>query len=919
MKNLIKRYKVILLILICIVSTTVAMGIRAYSNNEDTKSRTKTEITQNGNQINKVNKGEEFEVTYTISPKDIPLSEATSMSKDIVFVVDTSANIKSNMNDGQNKLNVVKEEIKQFITSINTNNETRIGIVSYNKKAFNSLELTKVTENILSSIDGIIATSESGRNIGDGLRLAYYMLEDSNAQEKYVVLVNGENANYFSGQNKNKYYTENNEPKGYFKDEFNGNVSGSGYSIEIVEKLIKQSNINLLTLAVTENNKVYEDNNNLVNILIDRGSLSNYSYIGNTSNDINSSFLNITNMILTNCNKPDKKLNVGITVTETIPNTINIVGNKLNVKQGNNSSDVEYVIQSEGKDGKVLKIDSVYEYILTTGKYKAEDIIISFKAKGINKSKVSLGSGDIKLYTSSHKEEINLNPVEIEVYEYVVDDTRVTISVTDNAGKIEDIYDTEDSKSIEVIDGVIYAKHEMKNEFGDSYQLFGQATSEISFTSTNTDCLNYRVVNSFDIFTDVENGLDNLWDNWDGEILKDKGDKPITNNITINFPDEVGIYFILYDVRETLSSENTTGESQRITKRGIYGPFIRSDRVEGERVVKYYEDGRTELHYRIKPREIKFTDIYRSKEILAQIEAAEIKNEITYLTELDIINSKFVDVIPENMTVLSPVIIEGDNYNTDIVVKEDDRTLEGSIYTVVGEEKQNKFIYKLVKPSANLEEWKYVCNPVNMKMPIERGDGLEYDFIFEDNVGKLEYDDVLVVNANKEFIKRIHQILYFDGVVYETEGISEIKNQGVFNGKSIESFSVDGIEVAEGMNYYFGTIFEINSDNSILEIHLPNSVEVDMNNTFIYEVDEKGNITGDKIDLINYTTNKNSIITNKIDSVGVSLENGKQYAVVYSFKVNLFEDEDELKEIKSIVDIKSDSVYLKKAQLPDLF
>lgn len=916
MRSIVYKYKVFFISLICIISITTLMGFRAYSNNERSNSSTKTEITQSGNKADKVNKGEEFEVTYTITPKDIQFNVDNSRSKDVVLVVDTSSNMGQDLDDQISKLEAVKKELRSLVKALNINSSTRIGIVNYDKEGRNILNLKSIanTSDIESSINNLkSSTNITGRNSGDGLRLAYYMLESSNANEKYIILVNGDKSNYYSHY-KNQlgsYYTSykaNNDK--YEVSEDNSNGTGKEY-ISAISNKISDSNkkIKLLSIAVTGSATVYNENNDAIKVINGNDvDILNYSYKGSTNSELKEGFSSITNMILTNCNMSLRSLMGTLTFTETLPNSINIIGNKLNVKQGETSMDIEYKIKSQGKDGKIIEIDLAYEYLLDFNSYKAKDIVISFKAKGIAKNKVTLGVGSTRLYSNNVAEDIDLIKADIEIYEKEIDDTRVTIFIEDDIGLIKDIYDTNDTSAMEILEGQLYAKASMKTDFGELYNIFGEARINILFNSSKTDCLNYKIINLNDITLEEINNED-IWDNWDDKITKENGNGLTEVTKELLLPDETGIYYILYDARETIVNENGDETSYRISKRGVYGPFIRSDRVKVERIAKYFEDGHSELQYVIQPKPIKFIDIYRSKSIISN----NVEQMPLYKEELDILNPKLSDVLPVNITNIEQILIEGDKYRGEISV--DSNILIGNIYTYINDTKENKLVYTLDKSSENVEEWEYICDPITIRLNLGSDMNPYEEFIFSDKIGKFEYGDILANDLEGE---RVNGISYLDGVTYQKEGISEVITQGIFDGDKIQVFSNDEVSVSEEMNYSFATIFEVNSDDSVFKIELPAGTIIDVENTFICEITEQGLDLRTIEKLYTYNVNDKALITNKLNSLQVKLISGKKYAVIYNFQ--LVELKEDSGVINSSIDRDTDNkIYLKKSKLPDLF
>lgn len=154
--------------------------------------------------------GDTFDVTYTITPKPIPVQQNTS-KKDIVLVIDTSGS----MNDAigsQKKINTMKTVAKNFIDKFNNQGNFNIGLVEYSSYACKVNDILPVStgsgaQTLKSSIDSLQVGGAT--NTGDGIRVANVMLDnDTSSKEKYIILMtDGVATSYSREKNNNKTYS----------------------------------------------------------------------------------------------------------------------------------------------------------------------------------------------------------------------------------------------------------------------------------------------------------------------------------------------------------------------------------------------------------------------------------------------------------------------------------------------------------------------------------------------------------------------------------------------------------------------------------------------------------------------------------------------------------------------------------------
>lgn len=128
--------------------------------------------------------GDTLDVTYTITPKAIPVQQSTA-EKDVVLVMDTSGSMNDN-----SKLSIIKNVANNFINKFNNSEKVNVSLIKFGDYAIEQVPLTNLKNGSNSLKSGISTLRASGStNIGDGLRLAYNELNNNNGHDKYVVLM----------------------------------------------------------------------------------------------------------------------------------------------------------------------------------------------------------------------------------------------------------------------------------------------------------------------------------------------------------------------------------------------------------------------------------------------------------------------------------------------------------------------------------------------------------------------------------------------------------------------------------------------------------------------------------------------------------------------------------------------------------
>ncbi|WP_432665230.1 VWA domain-containing protein [Wukongibacter baidiensis] len=151
---------------------------------------------------------EEIVINYMIQPQPIPVEDIVPESylkdKEIVLVMDTSGSMNRDLNGSSTyntedkRMTIAKNAAKLFINKLKEDDRVSSSLVSYsntanlnniNGKNFVKLANSNEFTEFEVAINGLSANG--GTNIGDGLRRAYYLLDelDDDQKRKYIILM----------------------------------------------------------------------------------------------------------------------------------------------------------------------------------------------------------------------------------------------------------------------------------------------------------------------------------------------------------------------------------------------------------------------------------------------------------------------------------------------------------------------------------------------------------------------------------------------------------------------------------------------------------------------------------------------------------------------------------------------------------
>lgn len=356
--------------------------VKSASSGENFKTKdyinlSKIIMNSSGNEGSTGKTGDEFAINYTITPNDISTSRINKNNKpkEIVLVVDTSGSMNYGLNGEKSdlsRLSIVKAAANNFLNKFKNDSNVKIGLIEYADKAYeiNNLNSERSISQIKEQINSFQAGG--GTNIGDGLRIAYNMLynsENSNVKKYIVLLTDGlpnmasckynmygyKTMEFLDVLNSNSYYS-------YVTDDGDSKGIGLNYSKFIGEKIKNDKNITSFMIGFTKDTS----GTKLQQIASSSGGEYRQANDDTALNDI---YSKIADRI-----RSDFSLN-NIHFEETFPENITISGvpDGLQIsgqKVSGNISDINYNMDSSKEAYKSNKINfSIKVKVNKEGKY----------------------------------------------------------------------------------------------------------------------------------------------------------------------------------------------------------------------------------------------------------------------------------------------------------------------------------------------------------------------------------------------------------------------------------------------------------------------------------------------------------------------------------------------------------------------
>lgn len=398
------------------------------------------------------------DVNVTLEVKASPIVK--DINKDIVFVIDRSSSMNSEMSS-------LKEIMKKVVDNL-VNDKTRIGLVIYGTHTISTKELSNNKEEIKKYIDLIPnIVSNEGTNIDAGIRSSIKLLEKSNYNKTVILLTDGEPT----------FYYEDNNGKLILK----GN--GINYSFKAEESAKKQIDI-LRENKVSVYNigfKIKEDSNASKFLKQNSDKYYNPKNIEELQKDLNN-------------------INEVINIISTNNKVIDIVPNNFKIKNIPSS-----VKQEKSAEGIILtwdlgEIDSRNDYKLT---YTLEAIDSDYGSMYTNEKAVLTGNfvKSHPLYSEANFELYFDNPVApipmvTREDNYIEKQTEILEISKDNGILSNDSFVLNNDKSESIknkfnISNLSCGKNLKINENG-SFSIETEGCGEISFEYSVTSYIKYN-------------------------------------------------------------------------------------------------------------------------------------------------------------------------------------------------------------------------------------------------------------------------------------------------------------------------------------------------------------------------------------------------------------------------------------------
>lgn len=416
--------------------------------------------------------GDKIAVNYTITPETLPYKEGISKNKDIVIVIDTSGSMGEKINhdngkghgwgfDGSknpndSKLDIMKRVASDFVDKFDGDVNVNIDLLEYADIAM--VELTnsniqyicdelqigyrnikndnhgnfyvyingqnKIIKTIYDliniyypnnkddAIKNVIQGMQAGEstNTGDALRRAYYMLNNANGHEKYIVLMTDGEAEAYSVADSNGNYKMNDgAPYDYYCTTWRGNkaepdyrANSLEYATKVASEKISKSDIKTFIIGFgdgTDDNANIDSDMYAKNKQIADAAKGVY-YNALDEDEISNIYDKIGDYI-----KADKSAKVyfhetvpaGLSVdSASLPQGLSVSGNVIS----GYLSDIHYTVQ-EDEDGKITgyTADPINEKILFTAcSTNSSDIECTFDGSPSSYIKYTVDGNDTVKY-----------------------------------------------------------------------------------------------------------------------------------------------------------------------------------------------------------------------------------------------------------------------------------------------------------------------------------------------------------------------------------------------------------------------------------------------------------------------------------------------------------------------------------------
>lgn len=358
-------------------------------------------LDQNNVVLDNVNlSNNDIEITYALNFADIPYAQVTPETppKEVVLILDTSGSmawdVDGNDDDendfsGTSRMTIVKAAAETFVSELAKNPNIKLGLVTYDTRGYVRHELKSIGPGFNSNKNAIISTinglfANGGTNVGDAIRIGKEVLNrgDSNSDQFFVFLTDGEPTHFSHNSNNYNYYTGT----GYAPRTYRSKDHGKSYAKLMTEDLT----------AFDKNYFVAFSNNGANKLQEIAGVIQSFYKKALTSDEINEVYdeisyvigadLSIEDVVLTDL-LPD-----GLTVTE-MPDGMVVNGQSLSYEVGPvpyvlNQERTAYVAQTKEVKIKV-RANRPDNYLLSQGSVSYLDLDDVTRSKSLNNLTIS--------------------------------------------------------------------------------------------------------------------------------------------------------------------------------------------------------------------------------------------------------------------------------------------------------------------------------------------------------------------------------------------------------------------------------------------------------------------------------------------------------------------------------------------------
>lgn len=619
--------------------------------------------------------GDTFDVKYTITPNPIFAQGQTvnnNRTKDIVLVIDTSGSMdwtvdgEERYNNGGNlkqgekyrksRLDIMQTVANNFVNQFNDSN-LRISLVEYSTYAARNINLTSDKTAIINTINAL--DTGGSKNIGDGLRAAYYTLNNSSGQDKYIILMTDGEPEAFS-QKKGISVSSNNDTNYYIDSAVKTSLNNYNISQNTQTKYSNLAEYDCYKREYDDQSLKYAEK--IAGEFISNSKIKTFVIgFGTGTNSDNTKIAEAAKGTYLQAQDEDGISELYDQIQKIISTNINAtVHFEENLSQnGSDASNLEVVSTSSLPDGlqviknsdqKDIKISGDISNIFYTSSggpnYTAEPIEFTVTYRATQPGPYILGKDN----NSSFVRMQVLDQTQTKTFDEKtisgVSVPQVTITISDTSG-VKDKYEAGADNGATTVNKFISGETILQ----------GDASVNFEYILQNSGFFRYQFIKQKTNPSTMPSESDENW-------------KVLDSDNSVAFPSEPGQYYIAFQ----------TGEGTTIGREGFYGPFtvplkaqfdLSRQLVGGKNSATIGEE--FEVQYTIKPKDIPASTLYSSGETPPET----FMISVTDLNYQDTFPAGIQPVNKENL----PTVIDGQNINGKIELENIVYTLKDGVYT----------------------------------------------------------------------------------------------------------------------------------------------------------------------------------------------------------------------------------------------